>query len=81
VEVTEVVKNAVNIEHIFLLGVGLGHKERQQCSHIYTSRRSFHLLRFQAYRTTMYLFILHKQHSHTYRKVSRIFKNQTEIKI
>jgi len=68
-----------SIYSIFLLGVGLDHKETEQCSHIYTSRRSFPLLRFQTYRTNMYLFILHKQHSRTYSKVSRIFKRKTEI--
>jgi len=48
--------------------------------HIYTSRSSFPLLRFQAHRTTMYLFILHEQHSLTYSKDSRIFRRKTDWK-
>jgi hypothetical protein len=31
VEITEVVKNAVNIQPNFLLGAGLDHEETQQC--------------------------------------------------
>jgi len=35
VEVTEVVKNSVNIQPNFLSGAGLDDEETQQCSHIY----------------------------------------------